>query len=490
MIQLDSEGPLQQQVYRALRAEILSRKLAAGERLPSTRALAAFLKVSRNTAVLAYDQLAAEGYTESRSGGGTVVIPALADGYGATAPSPLPRQDRSVPGGQPRLAAAGERMLNNARSRMMQSELRPSRLPYDFRFGRPAFADFPHALWCRLLGRRARRASVRDLDYGPPEGRLELREALAERLRRLRGVDVTPERIVIVNGSQQALDLVSRVLLNAGDRVLIEEPHYTGARSAFSAAGAELVPAPVDDEGIQVPRKAMRGRSPRLVYVTPSHQFPTGVVLPLVRRLELLDWASRANAYIVEDDYDSEFRYDGRPLQALAGIDRRGRVIYVGTFSKIMFPALRLGYLVLPESLVEAIAAAKTTTDSGTATLEQLALADFIGGGHFERHLHKSSARNAVRRSVLLDAIREHFGERAEVCGTNAGLHVLVWLRGRNGGMIAAVRQKAESVGVGLYSVAPFYLEPPRRTGVLLGYGPLHEREIREGIRRLAKVLV
>src|SRR5215475_1174033 len=463
MIQLDGDGPLYQQIYRSLHMEILSRKLTAGERLPSTRALAAFLKVSRNTAILAYEQLLAEGYIESRAGAGTVVIPALSQDRVSAMLSQSARHKDVRRDAEPRLAAAGERILRLARGRTVRPELRPSRVLYDFRSGRPAFIDFPHGLWCRLLGRRARRAAIRDLDYGPPEGRSELREAIAERLRRLRGVDVSPDRIVIVNGSQQALDLISRVLLEPGDRVLIEEPHYTGARSAFNAAGAELVAAPVDQDGIQIPKQKLRGRLPRLVYVTPSHQFPTGVVLPLVRRLELLDWASRANAVIVEDDYDSEYRYDGRPLQALAGLDREGRVIYVGTFSKILFPALRLGYLVLPKSLVEPIVTAKAIGDTGNATLEQLALADFISQGHFDRHLRRTNASNAARRNALVGAICKEFTERAEVCGANAGLHFLVWLKGKSLGMIADVSRKAQIAGVGLYTVDSFYIKPPRR---------------------------
>jgi GntR family transcriptional regulator/MocR family aminotransferase len=230
-------------------------------------------------------------------------------------------------------------------------------------------------------------------------------------------VDADPERIVIVNGTQQALDLICRVLLNPGDRVLIEEPHYTGARCAFMAAGAELVTSAVDENGIQVPKATRTKRSVRLAYVTPSHQFPTGVVLPITRRLELLDWASRVGAFIFEDDYDSEYRYDGPPLQALAGLDREGRVIYAGTFSKILFPALRLGYLVLPECLVEAVAAVKGIGDAGTATLEQLALADFMGMGHFDRHLRRTNASNAARRHALVAAVGEEFGDRAKVCG-------------------------------------------------------------------------
>ncbi|MGH7856099.1 MAG: PLP-dependent aminotransferase family protein, partial [Candidatus Binatia bacterium] len=434
-----------------------------------------------------YEQLLAEGYAHSRTGSGTVVAPAVPEARGAGAPARPARIGKRET--EPRLSRAGTRALEIRRRSRVTWALHGTRLPYDFRFGRPAFGDFPHALWCRLLGRRARRASLRDLDYGPPEGRQELREAIAERLRRFRGIDAAPERIVIVNGSQQALDLVARVLLDPGDRVLIEEPHYLGARWVFLAAGAELVPAPVDGEGLRVPRPGMRGRAPRLAYVTPSHQFPTGVVLPLARRLELLDWAAKAGAFVLEDDYDSEYRYEGRPLQALAGIDADGRAIYVGTFSKLMFPALRLGYLVLPESLVEPVVAAKALADTGSASLEQLTLADFIREGHFGRHLHRSRERNARRRATLLDAIRERFGDRAEVSGANTGLHVLVWLRGAHRRSLGSVSGLAESVGVGAYSVAPHYLEPPRRTGILLGYGPLSETEIREGIRRLATVL-
>jgi GntR family transcriptional regulator/MocR family aminotransferase len=487
LFDLDGQGAIYRQVFRAIRAEILARRLTPGARLPSTRGLAAGLKVSRNVAVLAYEQLLAEGYAQARTGSGTIVAPTLPEDWRVTAVSPPPSGWRPAARNRPlRLAPAGARALAIARRQPVRWELRPSRLPYDFRFGRPAFGSFPNAVWCRLLGRRARRASLRDLDYGPPEGRPELREAIAERLRRLRGIDASPDRIAIVNGSQQALDLICRTLVKPGDRVLIEEPHYLGARWVFRAGGARLVAAPVDQQGMRI-----AGAAPaRLAYVTPSHQFPTGVVMPLARRLELLEWAARYDAFVVEDDYDSEFRYEGDPLQALAGLDAQRRVIYVGTFSKLMFPALRLGYLVLPEALIAAMVATKAIADTGTATLEQLTMADFISEGHFERHLHRSRARNRMLRAALLEAIGEHFGDRAEVCGANAGLHVLVWLRGRDGGVIEAVSDKARRVGVGLYSIRPYYLRPPRRSGVLLGYGPLSEREIREGIKRLATALV
>jgi GntR family transcriptional regulator / MocR family aminotransferase len=369
-------------------------------------------------------------------------------------------------------------------------ELTPPHIRYDFRPGRAAFGDLPYALWCRLLGSRARHATLRDLDYRPPAGRRELREAISLRLRRLRGVDASTERVVIVHGTQQALDLISRVLLNPGDHVLIEDPHYTGARCAFLAAGAKLVTSPVDHDGMRIPGAIHQKRPVRLVYVTPSHQFPTGVVLPIARRFELLDWASRAGAFVVEDDYDSEYRYDGPPPQALAGLDRESRVIYIGTFSKILFPALRLGYIVLPESLVEPVTAAKATGDTGTATLEQLALADFISRGYFDRHLRRTNATNAARRNALVAAVGKEFGERAELCGANTGLHLLVWLKGKNGRPITDVPHKAEKAGVGLYTVDPFYIRPPKRSGIVLGYAPLRERDIREGIGLLAEALL
>jgi GntR family transcriptional regulator/MocR family aminotransferase len=498
MLQLDGTGPLYQQIYRAFRHEILNRNLGTGERVLSTRELASLLKVSRNTAVLAYDQLLAEGYLETRKGAaGTVVAAFLPpDSYSNSSERVDGQQDTATGTCAPRIAIAGKRILKATRAESRSLglatftwELEPPRMQYDFRPGRAAFADLPYALWCRLLGSRARHASLRDLDYGPPQGRRELREAIAMRLRRLRGVDASPERVVIVNGTQQALDLVSRVLLNPGDRVLMEEPHYTGARCAFMCAGAELVLSPVDDHGIRIPKPATERSRVRLVYCTPSHQFPTGVVLPIARRLELLEWASRAGAFIIEDDYDGEYRYDGPPLQALAGLDVTGRAIYVGTFSKILFPALRLAYLVLPESLVEPVVAAKAVGDTGTATLEQLALADLIGMGHFDRHLRRTNASNAARRNALVAAVRKEFADRAEICGANAGLHLLVWLKGRRGGMIKDAHSKAEKAGVGLYTVDPFYVRPPRRTGLVLGYAPLREREIREGIRQLAEAL-
>jgi GntR family transcriptional regulator/MocR family aminotransferase len=495
---LDGAGRLYLQVYRALRGEILGGRLASGERVPATREIAELLKISRNTAVMAYEQLLAEGYIESRVGAaGTVVANVLPpEGPVSRPASAHPANPRPSRRARPILSAGGKRFLRSARAcsrslglSSLTWELTPERMRYDFRPGRPSFADLPYALWCRLLGARARRASLPDLEYGPPAGRRELRAAISSRLRRLRGLDASPDRIVIVNGTQQALDLICRVLLNPGDRVLLEEPHYTGARCAFQAAGAELVFSPVDDHGMRIPRAVRAKRACRLAYVTPSHQFPTGAVLSIERRLELLAWASRVGAFIVEDDYDGEYRYDGQPLQAMGGFDREGSTLYLGTFSKILFPALRLGYLVLPQPLVEPFVATKAIGDTGTASLEQLALADFIDAGHFDRHLRRTTASNAARRKALVSALREQFGDRVEICGANAGLHVFAWVKGKNGGPIRDASERAEEAGVGLYTADPFHAKPPGRTGLLLGYSALRERDIRDGIRRLAAAL-
>jgi GntR family transcriptional regulator/MocR family aminotransferase len=362
-------------------------------------------------------------------------------------------------------------------------------LTYDFRYGLPAVGDFPHALWGRLMARRAQTASIRSLGYGEPEGYLPLREALADYLRRARGVVCEPGQILIVNGSQQALDITARVLLNPGDGVVIEDPHYEGARQVFVAVGARLLTVPVDTEGLDVASFPRAAAAARIIYVTPSHQFPTGAVMPLERRLRLLAWARDAGAYILEDDYDSEYRYDTRPFEAVQGLDRSGRVIYVGTFSKVLFPSLRLGYLVLPQPLVKAFTIAKWLTDRHTPTLEQTVLADFIRLGHFARHLRRSRAHNAARRLALLDALEEHLGDRAEIAGANAGIHVLIWLRDFGLGEMRRFVDRAERAGVGIYPVTPYYLRPPKRPGLLLGYASMDEPEIRAGIQRLAALL-
>jgi len=495
-IALDGRGALSEQVFRSLCQAILSGTLGAEARLPPSRSLAAELGVSRNTVVLAYEQLLAEGYVQARVGSGTYVateLPESARGLiggatiGAAVPSGAAAPSTARPPA-PRVSRYAARLVAIMDEARLVWTPRTRSVPYDFRYARPSYDDFPHEAWCRVLARRARRASVRALDYGSPAGALELREAVAAYMARSRGVTCDPEQIVVVNGSQQALDLCARVVLDPGDGVIVEEPGYPAARAVFAALGARVRPCPVDDAGIDVGARPFR-RSARLAYVTPAHQFPTGATMPLARRLELLAWARRADAFVLEDDYDSEYRYRGRPVQALAGLDRDGRVLYAGTFSKLLFPALRLGFLVLPPPLVDPFRRAKGAADTGSPTLLQLALADFLVGGHFERHLRRSRLRHAALRRVMLESIAEHLGDAVEVAGADAGLHVLLWLRDGEPADVERLRRRAAELGVGIYPTTPFYAGGSPRAGIILGWASLGPRDIREGIRLLGTVL-
>jgi GntR family transcriptional regulator / MocR family aminotransferase len=454
MVQLDRDGPLYRQIYAALRRSILEGDYPAGSRVPSTRALTASLNVSRNVVLLAFEQLAAEGYLEGRPGSGTYVVSPLPDaaapGTGAPAAPAL-----STP---VRLSRYGRRALASAPA------LRASTpLAFDFRYGLAPPDSRSLTVWRRLL---ARHAASQPLDYAPPEGHPALRAALAVHLRRNRGVVCDPDQVLVVSGSQQALDLVARVLLDPGDAVVIEEPHYQGARQVLQAAGATLVPVGVDGEGLD-PRAIRAGRRRvRLAYVTPSHQFPTGAVMPLSRRLALLEWAHARDAFVVEDDYDSEYRYEGRPVEAVQGLDRRGRTIYLGTLSKVLFPSIRLGFVVLPPALVPAFTACKWLADRHTSVLEQSALAEFLRTGQFERHLRRMRRLHARRREALIAALNEHLGRRVTVMGTQAGIHLLAWLPGVPARRTPHIVRRAAEAGVGVYSVAPYYLDPPRRAGL------------------------
>ncbi len=479
LLTLDGSGPLSLQVYQALRGAILRGALPPGARLPSSRALARDMGLSRNTVLLAYEQLLGEGYAAGRHGSGTYVASEMPE----DALSFMAPEGRAVTVAARRGRPRFSRFARTTRNWEVSWAAHETRAAYDFRYGGPGL-DFPHAAWRRVLGRRLRKMSRRDLDYGPPAGSAELRAAVADYVQRSRGVRCRTEQVVIVRGSQQALDLAVRVLLDPGDAVLIEEPSYPGARAAFVAAGARVITAPVGLDGMDVGGRAATTRA-RLAYVTPSHQFPTGAIMSVARRLALLAWAERIDAHVIEDDYDSEYRYVGRPVEALQGLDRSGRVIYVGTFSKLMFPALRLGYMVLPEPLVKPVLNAKALGDAGGATIEQLALADFIRDGHFERHIRRSRLRNGARRVALLAAIDRYLGDRVEVSGANAGLHVLLWLRQRPPRKHDLLG-RIEAAGVRVYPVARFYAFPPKRPGFLLGYASLTEGEITEGIRRLA----
>jgi len=477
----EASGPLYRRVYHALKAMIRAGRLGPAARLPSTRVLAQDLGVSRNTVMLAYEQLAAEGYLVSRHRGTTSVAAGVVPSRVAPAPS-RPKLEAA-----PRLSAYARRLVRDPLVPSSASAAPPQAPRYDFRYGSPAVDEFPREIWRRLLAARARRAARESFGYGSPAGYGPLREALSEYLGRARGVSCDAERIVIVNGSQQALDLISRVLLDPGDGAVVEEPHYSGITIPFEAAGARLIKVPVDASGLDTSRLPPAGAGARLAYVTPCHQFPTGVIMPLERRLALLRWASRVGAWVVEDDYVSEFRYEGHPLEALQSLDRSGRVIYIGTFSKTLFPALRLAYLVLPTPLVRPFIAAKWAADRFSPPLAQEALAEFITSGQFERYLHRAGARNASRRRTLIEALRRHFGSRVEIAGENTGVHLVVWFNDVKPRELDAVIVRAAKAGVAVYSIAPAYARPLTRGGLLFGYAALTEGEIRAGIQRLAE---
>lgn len=478
----DPSKPAYRRLAEAIRAGILSGRFRPGEKLPPTRTLAANLALARNTVLEAYEQLIAEGYLSARHGSGTFVAADLPD-RALHAPDPPLSPALNTNGTSGRgLAGFGRRIMDGEVWSHIQRN--SSRNPYEFRYGTPSFEEFPIDAW-RTLTKRVLDYPPRELlGYGPPEGLESLRESLARYLQRSRGVRCTPEQVLVVNGSQQALDLAARVLIDPGDGVAIEEPCYPGARAVFDANGGALMPVPCDSEGLRV------GCIPdgaRLAYVTPSHQFPSGVVMSAARRLELLDWARRTDAMIIEDDYDSEFRYEGRPLAALQGLDSAGCVVYTGTLSKVLLPALRLGYMVAPPALQPAISGAKWLTDRHVALLYQAVLALFIDEGHFERHLRRMRKVYERRRQALLEAFDEHFGDRARVMGTQSGMHVLVHLEevADDTGFI----DRAAEHGVGIYSARPYYTgEPPRGAAFLMGYSSVSEDGIREGIRLLSKI--
>jgi GntR family transcriptional regulator/MocR family aminotransferase len=469
------DGSLFRQVYLGLRQAILSGRFRADGRLPSTRDLADQLGVSRTVVLLAYDQLLAEGFVTGRRGSGTYVAESLSSN-GLVTSKQLTRLRLST-FGSAAADAAGTLDFSGRRLRLHR---------YDFAFGRSEsdIEMFPFEMWRRILLRCARKASVIDLDYGPAAGSLALRDAICTHLRRSRAVVCDPSDVIVVNGSQQGLDLIARVLLERGDRVAIENPSYQGTREILRAAGAHLLPVPVDHEGLN-PAKLPKGA--RISFVTPSHQFPTGAILPLARRLVLLDWAKRNNSVIVEDDYDGEFRYEGQPLESLQGLDAEGRTIYVGTFSRTMFPALRIGYLIVPKSLTLPFTAAKWLNDQHSATLEQQTLAEFISTGAYERHLRRVRRRNTARREALLDAVRKYLGDRVELTGDGAGAHVVLWPRHRVSE--DSVVARAASRGVGICGISRYFLTRPSRTGLMLGYARMNEQGIKEGIRRLGEIL-
>jgi GntR family transcriptional regulator/MocR family aminotransferase len=472
--------PLFRQVYEGLRRGILDGTLAPGARLPATRGLAEELGVSRNTVLNAYEQLLAEGYLEGKAGSGTYVPRTLPEDMLQVRQTN--ESQRPAPAKRRALSRRGEVLAG-----VSAAVPRTWGVPRPFRPGVPALDAFPFETWMRLVARHQRRPPPELLGYGHPAGYLPLRKAIAAHLGPARAVHCDPEQVLVTTGSQQGLDLVARLLLDVGDAAWVEDPGFTSARASLQGAGVVPVPVPVDDDGLDVAAGSTRHPNARLVYVTPSHQYPLGVTMGLSRRLALLDWARRADAWVVEDDYDSEFRYAGRPLAALQGLDRDGRVFYLGTFSKALFPALRLGYLVVPPDLVEAFTNARGVIDRQAPTLMQAVVADFLAEGHFVRHIRRMRTLYAQRQEALLRAARRELGGLLEVCPCATGLHLVGWLD--EGRPDRAASQAAAKAGVEAPPVSAYRAERRGRGGLLLGYAGSDERHIRDGVRRLAGAL-
>jgi GntR family transcriptional regulator / MocR family aminotransferase len=470
--QLDraSPMPLQRQVYEAWRTGILDGRFRAGTRLPSTRALARTYGISRITVTTAYEQLLAEGYLETRHGSGTFVSTELPDDRPLAARRSAKRA--APPPAAVRRSAYGLRLGAIIR--------RPApTAPLDLSNASPDLSRFPFPLWRRLVSRHLRRASADVVGAASgPHGHSALRHEIAGYLARTRAVRCSPDQVIVVNGSQQALDLCARLLLDPGDAVAVEEPGYAGVRQLFAAHGARLHPMPVTDAGASPANVAA---DVRVIHVTPSHQFPTGVSMTLPRRLELLEWARVTGAVIVEDDYDSEYRYSGPPLPAMHSLGSGANVIYVGTFSNVMFYGLRLGYLVLPPALVDAFATAKWLADRNSPMLEQAALADFIAEGHLDRHVRRMRRLYKRRRDVLLEAFARHFGDAARIRGDAAGMHLSVRLPDA-----ARVRANATRHRVHIASSESYYSGKAPANEFLVSFSAISERAIREGIRRLS----
>jgi GntR family transcriptional regulator / MocR family aminotransferase len=459
---------------------ILEGRLPAGTRLPSTRALAVDLAVSRNTVLNAYERLAAEGYLHGKAGGGTRVSASLPDDLLRARP-PAARLGKPRPRRPSRRGARAA-----AIPPVLLRRLSPHR-PLAFRLGAGALTDFPVEVWGRLARRRWSRSGLRSLDYGDIAGYPPLREAIAGYLQASRGVSCEPDRILVVQGSQQALDLTTRVLLDPGDPVWMEDPGYHGARAAFLAGGARLVNVPVDDEGLNVVEGIRRSRKARLAYVTPSHQFPLGVTMSLTRRLELLRWASAANAWILEDDYDSEYRYASPPLAALQGMDEGASVIYTGTFSKVLFPALRLGYLVAAPALIPTFVKVRMATDMQSSVFMQTVLTDFIAEGHFERHIRRTRVLYRERQEALLAASRRHLAGQLDVRPADGGMRLVGWLP--EGVDDREASREAAAEGLEVMALSLYSPVRRRRGALLLGYTGLTSEEIDEGVRRLSRAL-
>ncbi|MEP7155629.1 MAG: PLP-dependent aminotransferase family protein [Betaproteobacteria bacterium] len=470
LLDLDGDGPLYRQLTRALKSAVLDGRLSAGARLPATRTLAAELGLSRNTVRLAYDQLTSEGFFSGRSGSGSFVTLA------PVAPARV-KPARTV-GAQSKFAQR-VRTIRDFRGAWLHRGLR-----YNLQYGEPIHDLAALSAWQRELTYAAQRTSP---NYPPAQGLLVLRQAVCDYLLRRRGMSCAPENVLIVHGTQQAMALAAQVLVDPGNTVALEDPHYFSARHVFEAYGARVAAIPTDEQGLVV--KALGRKSPKLVFVTPSHQFPGGSLMSMARRIELLDYAEQKKCWIFEDDYDSEFRYDAHPLPALSALDSADRVIYAGSFSKVLFPSLRLGYIVVPATLQDDFVSAKRLADMGCASIEQAAMARYISSGGFERHLRRIVQIGRGRRKALIEGLRRVGRGHFAVKDNSAGMHLVAWLPKMSYSQCDQLIALAKNHGMGLHPIAPLYKTPPKMPGLLMGYAAMAVPEIEAAMTVLEKCL-
>lgn len=475
-----SRQPIYKQLYCEVRQAILSGRVAPGAKLPATRVLASELGVSRNTVVSVFDQLAAEGYVSCRVGDGTYVAETLPEDH------LLPRQTitHAPVAGARRSASLSARGLMLADTPVSTNLSGPMQ-PRPFCADLPAVDAFPVEAWGRLMTKCWHKITPNILGHVDPAGYGPLREVIAQHLRAARFVRATPEQIIVTSDSQQSLDLIARLLIDPGDPVWIEEPGYIGARSVFAAASARVVPVPIDGAGLRIAEGRAREPAPKLIFISPSRQYPLGMTLSSERRLELLEFANSVGAWIVEDDYDSEFRYSGAALPAVQSLDDAGRVIYLGTFSKSLLPAFRLGYLVVPEALAASFVTAKSVVARHAPILEQMTLYEFIACGQFAAHVRKMRQLYLERRTCLLDGLAQHLSHLITVTPAETGMDVAGFLDDDIDDV--AFCTAAGRRGISLRPLSIYYCRPQKRSGVILGFSAVPPPRIAVGVKRLAE---
>jgi GntR family transcriptional regulator/MocR family aminotransferase len=477
-----SEIPLYRQIYESIRQAILNGSLQPKTQLPASRVFARKLGVARMTIINAYEQLFAEGYLEGKIGSGTFVAARLPEEFLNAEP---PKRGKTETARRVfNLTDFGQHLSKNREmilNRYRTAEILP------FRHGIPAIDKFPFDIWWKITQKHSRSIRFPMLSYGNAAGFEPLREAISAHLSITRGVNCTPQQIIITSGTQQTLDLISSIFLAKNDEVCLEDPGYFGARDIFSAIGAKIIPVPIDDEGFIVAEAKKKSRRPRLIYVTPSHQYPLGVTMTLARRMNLLEWAKETESFIVEDDYDSEYRYAGRPLASLQGLDRNGRVFYVGTFSKTVFPALRLGFLVAPKDLTDIFVAAKALRDWHSPQLDQAVLADFIADGHFAKHLRKMRGLYEDRQQILVQEVNNQLNGLLEVSPSTSGMHLIGWLpEGVDDKPFFRAGLKRNLITI---PISASCIAQNLRGGLFLGYTAFDESQIKEGVKVMSEML-